>query len=203
MKTTNSILLSAALIVGSAFFTGCQKSDNTQKTSGTTANSNSESVAIPKIAFVEVDSILSSYQFCVDHSKILEKKGANIQATLSSKGKALQNAAANFQQKVQQGAFTSQEQAVEAQASLQKQDEDLRVLQEKLTREFEEERQKYNEEMRDSIENFLKDYNKTHKYSIILSKIESNILYADKAMNITQDVLKGLNKRYKASTEKK
>ena len=66
-----------------------------------------------------------------------------------------------------------------------------------------EERQKYNEEMRDSIENFLKDYNKTHKYSIILSKIESNILYADKAMNITQDVLKGLNKRYKASKEKK
>lgn len=203
MKTTNSILLSAALIVGSAFFTGCQKSDNTKKTSGTTANSNSESVAIPKIAFVEVDSILSSYQFCVDHSKILEKKGANIQATLSSKGKALQNAAANFQQKVQQGTFTSQEQAVEAQASLQKQDEDLRVLQEKLTREFEEERQKYNEEMRDSIENFLKDYNKAHKYSIILSKIESNILYADKAMNITQDVLKGLNKRYKASKEKK
>ena len=199
MKTTNSILLSAALIVGSAFFTGCQKSDNAKKTSETTANSNSESVAIPKIAFVEVDSILSSYQFCVDHSKILEKKGENIQA----KGKALQNAAANFQQKVQQGAFTSQEQAVEAQASLQKQDEDLRVLQEKLTREFEEERQKYNEEMRDSIENFLKDYNKTHKYSIILSKIESNILYADKAMNITQDVLKGLNKRYKASKEKK
>ena len=174
MKTTNSILLSAALIVGSAFFTGCQKSDNAKKTSETTANSNSESVAIPKIAFVEVDSILSNYQFCVDHSKILEKKGANIQATLSSKGKALQNAAANFQQKVQQGAFTSQE-----------------------------ERQKYNEEMRDSIENFLKDYNKTHKYSIILSKIESNILYADKAMNITQDVLKGLNKRYKASKEKK
>lgn len=203
MKTTNSILLSAALIVGSAFFTGCQKSDNAKKASETTANSNSESVAIPKIAFVEVDSILSSYQFCVDHSKILEKKGANIQATLSSKGKALQNAAANFQQKVQQGAFTSQEQAVEAQATLQKQDEDLRVLQEKLTREFEEERQKYNEEMRDSIENFLKDYNKTHKYSIILSKIESNILYADKAMNITQDVLKGLNKRYKASKEKK
>ena len=99
MKTTNSILLSAALIVGSAFFTGCQKSDNAKKTSETTANSNSESVAIPKIAFVEVDSILSSYQFCVDHSKILEKKGANIQATLSSKGKALQNAAANFQQK--------------------------------------------------------------------------------------------------------
>ena len=52
MKTTNSILLSAALIVGSAFFTGCQKSDNTQKTSGTTANSNSESVSIPKIEVV-------------------------------------------------------------------------------------------------------------------------------------------------------
>ena len=88
---------------------------------------------------------------------------------------------------------------MQAQASLQKRQEELQVLQEKLSREFEEERQKYNDEMRDSIENFLQDYNKTHKYSIILSKIESNILYADKPMNITQDVLKGLNKRYKAN----
>lgn len=205
MKTISRVLFSATLIAGTAFLVGCQKTtqDNQPATAAPNGNTNGSNATVPKIAFVEIDSILSNYQFCIDHSKILEKKGANIQATLTSKGKALQNAAASFQQKIQQGSFTSQEQAMQAQADIQKQDEDLRVLQEKLTREFEEERMKYNDEMRDSIENFLKDYNKTHKYSIILSKIESNILYADKAMNITQDVLNGLNKRYKANNKDK
>ena len=69
MKTTNSILLSAALIVGSAFFTGCQKSDNAKKASETTANSNSESVAIPKIAFVVV--VLFWYLFNFVCAKII------------------------------------------------------------------------------------------------------------------------------------
>lgn len=200
MKTISKIFISAILLTGTTYLTSCKmsKDDKSIEIKGS-IGSDEKNTSVPKIAFVEVDSILTNYQFCIDHSKLLEKRGANIQATLNSKGKALQNAAESFQQKVQQGAYTSQEQAMQAQASLQKRQEELQVLQEKLSREFEEERQKYNDEMRDSIENFLQDYNKTHKYSIILSKIESNILYADKPMNITQDVLKGLNKRYKAN----
>ena len=126
----------------------------------------------------------------------------NIKATLASKGKALQNSAINFQQKVQSGAITSQEQAQKIQASLQKQQMELENLQDKYSAQFEKERQKYNEEMKDSIENFLKDYNKDHKYAMILSKVENNILYADKSLDITEDVLNGLNKRYKSSKDK-
>ncbi len=196
---TNRILTSIMLVIGSAFLANCGNSDDNRKTSAAAEDRSGGSAYVPKIAYVEVDTLLNKYQFCIDHSSILEKKGADIQATLTSKGKALQNALASFQQKAQQGTFTSQEQAAEAQASLQKQDEDLRALQEKLGDQFEEERQKYNEEMRDSIESFLKEYNKAHKYSIILSKTGNSILYADKAMDITEDVLEGLNKRYKVS----
>lgn len=204
MKTSGKMFVSLAITMATVCITGCQNSpaDKQAKTNAPASSGEKETAAL-KIAYVEVDSILTNYQFCIDHSKILEKRGESIQATLNSKGRALQNAAADFQQKVQQGTYTSQEQAMQAQTSLQKQQESLQNLQDKLGREFEEERQKYNDEMRDSIENFLKDYNVTHKYSIILSKIESNILYADKAMNITQDVLNGLNKRYKNKTEKK
>lgn len=51
--------------------------------------------------------------------------------------------------------------------------------------------------MRDSIQSFLRDYNKQKGYSIILSKAGDNILYANPAMDITTDVVNGLNKRYK------
>ena len=73
-----------------------------------------------KIAYVCIDSIINNYEFCTEHSKVLEKRMNNIKATLASKGKALQNSAINFQQKVQSGAITSQEQAQKIQASLQK-----------------------------------------------------------------------------------
>ena len=57
-----------------------------------------------KIAFVEVDSIMTQYTFCKDYSEILQKKGQNIQNTLEAKQRQLQQAAGNFQQKLQQNA---------------------------------------------------------------------------------------------------
>ena len=62
-----------------------------------------------KIAFVEVDSIMTQYQFCKEYSLILQKKGQNIQNTLAQKQQQLEAAAANFQQKVQQNAYTREQ----------------------------------------------------------------------------------------------
>ena len=88
-----------------------------------------------KIAFVEVDSIMSQYKFCKDYSLILQKKGQNIQNTLAQKQQALEAAAANFQQKAQQNAYT-REQAQQIQMSLQKQNSDLQALNQRLSGEF-------------------------------------------------------------------
>ena len=56
---------------------------------------------------------------------------------------------------------------------------------------------KYNKALSDSVHNYLKEYNKDKKYSIILAKSGDNILYADPAYNITDDVVKGMNQAYK------
>ena len=159
-----------------------------------------------KIAFVEVDSIMSQYKFCKDYSLILQKKGQNIQSTLAQKQQALQAAAANFQQKLQQNAYT-REPAQSIEASLQKQNNDLQALNQRLSGEFQSETEKYNNALRDSIQHFLAVYNKDKKFSLILSKAGDNILYADKAHDITNEVIAGLNKAYKQApaekTEKK
>ena len=154
-----------------------------------------------KIAYVEVDSIMSQYKFCKDYSLILQKKGQNIQNTLAAKQQQLQAAAANFQQKVQQNAYT-REQAEGIQAGLQKQSADLDALNRRLSNEFQVETEKYNAALRDSIQHFLAAYNKDKKY--ILSKAGDNLLYADKAYDVTAEVVAGLNKAYKptAATKK-
>ena len=139
-----------------------------------------------KIAFVEVDSIMTQYQFCKEYSLVLQKKGQNIQNTLAQKQQQLEAAAANFQQKLQQNAYTREQ-----------------ALNQRLSGEFQSETEKYNNALRDSISHFLKAYNKDKKFSLILSKAGDNILYADKAHDITNDVIAGLNKAYKSAPELK
>ena len=155
-----------------------------------------------KLAFVEVDSIMTQYTFCKEKSADLEKKGNNIQNTLAQKQQALQNAAVKFQQDIQANKYT-QQQAEAVQAGLQKQNNDLQALNQRLTAEFQAETEKFNEELRKNIQAYLAEYNKDKKYSIIFSKQGDNILYADKAYDITKEVVAGLNKAYKAAPAKK
>ncbi len=42
-----------------------------------------------KIAYIEIDSIMSQYKFCKEYSQILQKKGQNVQNTLGQKDQAL------------------------------------------------------------------------------------------------------------------
>ena len=152
-----------------------------------------------KIAYVEVDSLMTQYEFCKEFTLILQKKSTNARNTLNQKGQALQNAAANFQQKLQNNGFTSREQAESQQAAIQRQQQSLQELQARLENELANETNKYNEGLRDSLQHFLAAYNKDKKYDLILTKQGDNILYAAKRFDITNDVINGLNKRYKST----
>ena len=191
-----SIILSVALVAASALaMTSCDKSSPKMDDK---APATQETKVSNKIAYVEVDSIMTQYNFCKDYSKILETKGNNIQKTLAGRQQALQQAAANFQQKVQQNAYT-RDQAEAIQAGLQKQSNDLQALNQRLSAEFQAETNKYNKALHDSLQHYLAVYNKDKKYGMIFAKQGDNLLYADKAYDITNEVVAGLNKAYKGT----
>ena len=154
-----------------------------------------------KIAYVEVDSLMTQYKFAKDYSVTLQKKSNNARNTLNQKGNALQAAMANFQQKLNNNGFQSREQAASQQAAIQRQQNDLQELQARLENELASETAKFNEALRDSLQNFLKSYNQDKKYDLILSKAGDNILMGNKKLDITQDVINGLNKRYKPTAK--
>ena len=160
-----------------------------------------------KIAYVEVDSLMTQYEFCKEFTLILQKKSNNARNTLNQKGQALQSAMANFQQKLNNNGFTSREQAESQQAAIQRQQQSLQELQARLENELANETAKYNEGLRDSLQHFLAAYNKDKKYDLILTKQGDNILWANKRFDITSDIINGLNKHYKSTlkteTEKK
>ena len=163
----------------------------------------SEQVGGQKIAYVEVDSIFSQYQFSKDIEKLLNAKNANISKTLSAKQQALQQAYNNFMQNARANKYT-QEQAQQLQAGIQQQANEGQELEQRLKNEFAQEQAKYQKAFNDSVEHFIQAYNKDKKYSYILMKggMVNTILYADKAYDITNDVVKGLNKAYTGMKKK-
>ena len=154
-----------------------------------------------KIAYVEVDSLMTQYDFAKDYSVTLQKKSNNARNTLTQKGNALQAAVNNFQQKLNNNGFQSREQTASVQAAIERQQRDLQELQGRLEGELASETAKFNEALRDSLQNFLKAYNNDKHYDLILSKAGDNILMADKKYDITVDVINGLNKRYKPAAK--
>lgn len=201
MKRNISIRISLALAVASFMLTSCNNSS--LKMDEKPVQDSPAATTGMRIAYVEVDSLMSQYKFCKEYTAVLQKKSNNARNTITQKGKQLQAAAANFQQKLQNNGFASREQAASVQAAIQRQDQDLQELQSRLGAELDAETAKYNNALRDSLQNFLKDYNKTKKYDLIISKAGDNILLADKRHDITNDVINGLNKRYKSTLNDK
>lgn len=188
-------IFSAALVAAMAavMMTSCNKSQQEEASAEPAAKAGEM-----RAAYVEYDSIMSQYQFCKDADAILTKKGQSIEKTLQQKQAELQSAANNFQQRVQQNAYT-QQQAQQIQAGLQRQAQDLEGLRQRLSSEYQEEQANYQKAVHDSIQHFLVGYNKDKKYSIIYSKSGDNLLYADKSLDITKEIVAGLNKAYKPS----
>ena len=154
-----------------------------------------------KIAYVELDTLMSQYQLYKDYSEVLTRKGNNIQKTLAQKQRALETHAAAIQKKYESNEFTTRDELERAQNSIQKEQNDLAELADRLQSEFAMEQARVNDEARDSIQSFLKRYNKTKKFDYVMVKAGDNLLIANPKYNITNDIVKGLNKQYKVKPE--
>ena len=200
MKTPFSLLFVAALII-LASLSACKKENaatDAEKTKTAHADTPAKKQQAP-IAYVEVDSLLTQYKFCTENKSVLEAKSKQYQSQVAAKMAQVQKAYADFQQKMQNGTFTSREQAEAAQLRIQKLQQEGAKLEEQLQKRMSAEQEKFNNTLRDSLQSFLKDYNKEMGYSMIVSKQGDNLLYADPSLNLTKAVIEGMNKRYKST----
>ena len=152
------------------------------------------------IAYVNIDSLLLHYQFAKEANESLIKKQEDSRLTINTKARQLQTEMGEFQHKLENNAFLSRERAEQEQARLQKKQQDLQALDGDLSKQLVQVQQKMSEQLRDTINAFMKQFNKDHKYQLIISNTSSdNILYADKSYDITAEVTKLLNERYAAA----
>lgn len=185
------------LIMGMALCLASCNNNGTGKVE-TAQNAGTEATGL-RIAYVELDSLMSQYQLYKDYEGVLTRKGADIQNTLGQRQRRLESSAAAMQRKYENNGFQTRDELENAQRNLQQQEMELQELAAKLNNEFNEEQARINQEARDSIQNFLKIYNQTKKYDYVMIKAGDNLLIANPQYNITKDIVTGLNKRYNAN----
>lgn len=192
----NGVLAVAVIVLFVLHFSTNKKSAETQ--SFVKVGDSGKYTKLP-IAYVNVDSLLINYSFAKDLNEALLRKQENSRASLTEKGRILQSEMAEFQRKVENNAFLSRERAEGEQQRLMKKQQELQQLDQRLSTALMAEQQKMNEQLRDSVNIFLKEYNKEKGYHLILSNTAfDNVLYAQDAYDITKDVIERLNKRYQS-----
>lgn len=153
--------------------------------------------ALP-VAYLNVDSLLTNYTFAQDASERLMQKQEDARLKLNTKARSLQNEMADFQRKLDNNAFLSRERAEKEQQRLIKKQQDLQDLEAKLTEDIMLENQTLNMQLADTLTQFLQTFNADGRYQIILSNTaKDNVLMAADQYDITDEVVAGLNKRYK------
>ncbi|MEI8086777.1 MAG: OmpH family outer membrane protein [Paludibacter sp.] len=188
----NAILAIAVIVL--FWLVLANKSNTTAKQ--IVAGKNSVTVGKLPIAYVNIDSLLLNYQFAKDANESLIKKQEASRLTVNTRARQLQGEMAEFQKKLENNAFLSRERAEQEQLRLQNKQKELQEMDGKLSQQLMQVQQKMSEELRDTINAFMKEYNKDNKYEMIISNTSSdNILYAAKGYDITKDVTKMLNER--------
>lgn len=162
-------------------------------------SANTANTAGFKIAYFEMDSVENKYEFLKDvraELRSLEEKKSGELASLrnASRAKLLE-----YQKK---GNSMSQEEMAKANDDLMRMDNELKTQEQIKSQELQDESIKKIQEVKKSIEDFLKEYNQDKSYSYILSSSNDIIYLKDTAYNITNDLIKGLNDKYKKTNKK-
>lgn len=189
-KLTLGVILATAVVA-------CNQNKTADKASATAAPASSGSTATAKsdIVYINQDTLLTKYAYVKDMTGRLEAKGKAAQADLQSKGQAFQREVAEYQ-KDQATMAADARQATEQR--LQRKNQELQAYQQNAGAQVQQDQGAEQAKLYEKISDFVKQYAKDKGYKLVLTyqKGNANMLYGDPSLDITADVLKGLNDAY-------
>lgn len=190
MKKASLIFSIAALAVA---FVSCNQQP-TEAASETTANSSATIAG--SIAYIQLDEILEQYDMANDLRAIVETKVNNIQNEITRRGKKLESDVNSYTDKVNKGLMTRS--VAEAQAAkLQQQEQEFNNYAAQKQNEINEEQVVMMNQISDAIKTFIDNYNAEKGYAMILcNQAGVPVITGDASLDITADVLAGLNAEY-------
>ena len=148
------------------------------------------------IVYIDLDRILMEYDMANDLRSVVETKAQNIQAEVTRRGKKLEKEVMDFQNKIDKGLLTRTNAEVQSQ-KLQQQEIEFNNYAAQKQQEINEEQVVMMNQLGDAIQTFIDKYNAEKQYAMILTNSGgAPVITADAALDITDDVLAGLNEEY-------
>jgi outer membrane protein len=166
------------------------------------ANAGTSNMSRPAIAYVDLDSLNEKITYIKNRRKELEGEQRAIDAEWESGYTSLQNKRDNFLKKGTASIKDEEMQQFQNELLGEKQliDDKKQTLSQKLN----EKSYKFMDNIQKQLKDFLSDYNKEKNYMYIFTAGSGldYMVYKDSTMNITDDVIEGMNKKMNATTPK-
>ncbi len=187
-KIYNSILgfLIISVFVLFALQFNCKKNNLQNGNNFTTANGK----ALP-IAYFDVDTLISKYEFSKERQQELEQ-------ILQKANEEISNMQVVYEQKQRElEAMPVSDEKEKAMIALNKLRQENTNKEEKAKENIQSAQQRFQIELRKNIQEFIATYNTPQRFSFIINDEPGFIFYRDSALNITNDLVLGLNEMFK------
>ena len=185
----NVILILAVAILYFLHFNG--KSEEQENTSSLEEETTDGDL---KVAYINADTVLQHFDFFKEKQKELEEKQKKLDQDYRNRAQGLQNEVNNYQQSMPN---LTMGQARALEEDLMKKQQNLRVYQESLTQQLLQDEAKINQELYEKVTSYIKEYSEDKNIEMVVKyNPGSDVLYAGSAMDITREVISGLNKKY-------
>jgi len=190
----NIVLVLAVAVLFYLHFSGGNKMSVKANTVTGNFQKDSSGNKVPVVAYVELDSLNNNVTFIKVRKKELEAEQKAIASEYEASYRALTAERDEFLKK---GNAITQPEAEAFQSKLQQKQQEIESNQKAKAQRLAEKGAKIMEDMQVKVRAFMKEYNKSKNYSYILATGTGldYLFYKDSTLNVTADVIKGLNEQ--------
>ena len=194
----NLILALAVIVLYLLHFSGAKGSHKVDSAVASAVVAAPKDIKASRIVYVNADTLMSKYLAIQDLKREAEARQTRLSADYQSKEQSLQHDYAELQQRASQGQLSSDQAKVE-EGKMIKRKQELDGMEHQLA-ELQAEVQRKNLGIQEKMNKFLKEYNKNGTYQFILSYSVNggNVLLGADSLDITKEIVSGLNEQYKA-----
>lgn len=199
-----SIVFGALCLIGVSLITGCN-SQPTKNAPATISTPLSDATNVGlKIAYVNIDTLEAKYELLKSKREEFKTRQEQMENELQRSFDQMNADAEEVQKKAQANTLTQVEYEA-AQKRLGQMQRSLQTRKQSLTEQLMKEQEDFNKDLKSRLDAFLEEYNKTHHFDYVLSYSYSgsSLLYVNKQMEITKDVVDGMNATSKNEADKK
>lgn len=198
MKNLSTVLSALALIGVLVLFGLHFSGDKKSKPKVITSGDMSGVAANSKIAYIDIDTFEAHYEVLKAKKEEFKKRQANEEAELQRSAQQFQNDVTSYQGK---GASMSDAERQATEKRLGQMQQNITTRKTTMEEQFQKDQMKFQDFMNAELDAFFEDYNGEKQYDYILgySRINPVIMYKNKALDITQEVIEGINARKSAA----